>query len=114
MRKASTWMLEKGTQTPSPSPDHIPAEHSNKTLTGNSHANWYIERGHLTSPVSTTRRERAIGWKLDVTHGYGNFFVDLQRHSFCHAASSNSGAGLPFLNAWYTGFPHEQLFADKG
>src|ERR1700737_1246237 len=47
MRKASTWMLEKGTQTPSPSPDHIPAEHKNKTLTGNSHANWYIERGHL-------------------------------------------------------------------
>src|SRR6478609_1738213 len=26
MRKASTWMLEKGTQTPSPSPDHIPAQ----------------------------------------------------------------------------------------
>jgi hypothetical protein len=48
MRKASTWMLEKGTQTPSPSPDHIPAEHKNKTLTGNSHANWYIERGHLS------------------------------------------------------------------
>ena len=47
MRKASTWMLEKGTQTLSPSPDHIPAEHKNKTLTGNSHANWYIERGHL-------------------------------------------------------------------
>jgi hypothetical protein len=47
MRKASTWMLEKGTQTPSPSPDHIPAEHKNKTLTGNSHTNWYIERGHL-------------------------------------------------------------------
>ena len=48
MRKASTWMLEKGTQTPSPSPDLIPAEHNNKTLTGNSRANWYIERGHLT------------------------------------------------------------------
>jgi len=47
MRKASTWMLEKRTQTPSPSPDHIPAEDDNKTLTGNSHANWYIERGHL-------------------------------------------------------------------
>ena len=36
MRKTSTWMLEKGTQTPSPSPDHIPAEDNNKTLTGNS------------------------------------------------------------------------------
>ena len=47
MRKASTWMPEKGTQTPSPSPDLIPAEHNNKTLTGNSRANWYIERGHL-------------------------------------------------------------------
>ena len=47
MRKASTWMLEKGTQTPSPSPDQIPAEDNNKTLTGNSHTNWYIEREHL-------------------------------------------------------------------
>src|SRR6266702_8936387 len=48
MRRASTWRLEKETQTPSPSPDLIPAEHNNKTLTGNSRANWYIERGHLT------------------------------------------------------------------
>src|ERR1700736_2161598 len=56
MRKASTWMLEKGTQTPSPSPDHIPAEHKNKTLTGNSHANWYIERGHLTSTCPDVSR----------------------------------------------------------
>jgi hypothetical protein len=54
MRKASTWMLEKGTQTPSPSPDHIPAEHSNKTLTGNSHANWCIEQGHLTATSALT------------------------------------------------------------
>jgi hypothetical protein len=49
MRRASTWMLEKGTQTPSPSPDFIPAEHNNKTLTGNSRANWYIEREHLST-----------------------------------------------------------------
>src|SRR6266568_4361294 len=48
MRRASTWRLEKETQTPSPSPDLIPAEHNNKTLRGNSRANWYIERGHLT------------------------------------------------------------------
>src|SRR6266705_5449925 len=50
MRRASTWRREKETQTPSPSPDLIPAEHNNKTLTGNSRANWYIERGHLTWP----------------------------------------------------------------
>src|SRR6266702_4786773 len=48
MRRASTWRLEKETQTPSPSPDLIPGEHSNKTLRGNSRANWYIERGHLS------------------------------------------------------------------
>ena len=55
MRRASTWMLEKRTQTPSPSPDLIPAEHNNKTLTGNSRANWYIERGHLSGTVRTLR-----------------------------------------------------------
>jgi hypothetical protein len=33
MRKASTRMLEKETQTPSPSPDLIPAETKNQTRT---------------------------------------------------------------------------------
>src|SRR6266702_7319478 len=39
MRKASTWMLEKGIQTPSPSPDNIPAQ-NHKLLLGT-----YIETG---------------------------------------------------------------------
>jgi hypothetical protein len=43
MRTASTWMPEKVTQTPSPSPDLIPA----KNLTGNSHFDWYAKRGHF-------------------------------------------------------------------
>jgi hypothetical protein len=30
----------------------LPAEHNNKTLTGNSRANWYIERGHLAAFAS--------------------------------------------------------------
>ena len=47
MRKASTWMLEKGIQTPSPSPDLIPAG-NNKTLAENLHGNWNIKRGHFT------------------------------------------------------------------
>ena len=43
MRSASTWMPEKVTQTPSPSPDLIPA----KNLTRNSHFDWYGKRGHF-------------------------------------------------------------------
>src|SRR5436189_2083697 len=43
MRKTSTWLLEQGTQTPSPAPDLIPAE----TRTENSHWDWYSERGHF-------------------------------------------------------------------
>jgi len=43
MRKASTALLEPGTQTPSPAPDLIPAEN----LTRNSHSDWYNKRGHV-------------------------------------------------------------------
>src|SRR5437867_13215275 len=43
MRKTSTWLLEQGTQTPSPAPDLIPAE----TRTENSHWDWYSEPGHF-------------------------------------------------------------------
>ena len=44
MRKASTRLLEQGTQTPSPAPDLIPAE----TSTENLHWEWYIGRGHFS------------------------------------------------------------------
>ena len=45
MRKASTVLLEQGTQTPSPAPDLIPAER----LTENLHRNWYSKRGRRKS-----------------------------------------------------------------
>ena len=45
MRCASTWMPEKWTQTPSPSPDLFPAP----TLTRNSHSDWHCEWGHFNS-----------------------------------------------------------------
>src|SRR5213594_1309354 len=48
MRKTSTWLLEQGTQTPSPAPDLIPAE----TRTENSHWDWYSERGHFTEMLA--------------------------------------------------------------
>jgi hypothetical protein len=38
----------EGDSTPSPSPDLIPAG-DNKTLAENSHGNWNIERGHVTT-----------------------------------------------------------------
>src|SRR5207244_4247246 len=56
MRKTSTWLLEQGTQTPSPAPDLIPAE----TRTENSHWDWYSERGHFSQ-----RSEEAAGCVSD-------------------------------------------------
>ena len=53
MRRAYTWMPEKGTQTPSPSPDLFPAKNGDKTLTRNSHAVWYIVRGHARVTLYT-------------------------------------------------------------
>ena len=50
MRKASTVLLEQGTQAPSPAPDLIPAENEQQNLTGNSHSDWYNKRGHFKSP----------------------------------------------------------------
>jgi hypothetical protein len=47
MSKASTEMLEQGTQAPSPAPDHIPAQ----TSTENLHWDWYNKRGHFTQFV---------------------------------------------------------------
>ena len=47
MRKASTVLLEQGTQAPSPAPDLIPAANERQNLIGNSHSNWYSKRGHL-------------------------------------------------------------------
>ena len=47
MRKASTWLLEKVTQAPSPSPDLFPAE----TSTENLHWDWYNKRGHVCMTV---------------------------------------------------------------
>jgi hypothetical protein len=54
MRKASTALLEQGTQTPSPAPDLIPAESSTENL----HWDWYRKRGHLSLP---NRRLRSTG-----------------------------------------------------
>ena len=48
MRKASTWMLEKGTQTPSPSPDHIPAQNHKLLL------RTYMETGTSNGGTSVT------------------------------------------------------------
>src|SRR5438034_10232421 len=53
MRKTSTWLLEQGTQTPSPAPDLIPAE----TRTENSHWDWYSERGHFNRMLSLPRQQ---------------------------------------------------------
>ena len=46
MSKASTQLLEQGTQTPSPAPDLIPAE--TKTSTENSHWDRYSKWGHFS------------------------------------------------------------------
>jgi hypothetical protein len=51
MRKASTVLLEQGTQAPSPAPDLIPAENERRSLTGNSHSDWHSKRGHFMACV---------------------------------------------------------------
>src|SRR5207244_9462025 len=58
MRKTSTWLLEQGTQTPSPAPDLIPAE----TRTENSHWDWYSERGHFITLPLYTSVAYSLGW----------------------------------------------------
>jgi hypothetical protein len=52
MSKASTELLEQGTQTPSPAPDLIPAE--TKKSTENLHWDRYSKRGHF-STIRTNR-----------------------------------------------------------
>jgi len=52
MRCASTWMPEKWTQTPSPSPDLFPAQ----TLTRNSHSDWHCEWGHFIAIAEAKRK----------------------------------------------------------
>src|SRR6266446_6267639 len=47
MRRASTWMLEKRTQTPSSSPDLISAENERLNLIGNAHSDWHHKPGHI-------------------------------------------------------------------
>ncbi len=76
MRKASTALLEQGTQAPSPAPDLIPAANERQNLTGNSHSDWYSKRGHLSCPTlrhakDTTKRAvfhaRRIPWQATCT-----------------------------------------------
>src|SRR5947199_10571999 len=67
MRKTSTWLLEQGTQTPSPAPDLIPAE----TRTENSHWDWYSERGHFTSTNAAVSSVKDNGGPLTRNQGFG-------------------------------------------
>ena len=48
MRKASTWMLEKGTQDAVPFSRPHPRSKP-QTVAENLHGNWNIERGHVNS-----------------------------------------------------------------
>ena len=68
MRKASTALLEQGTQTPSPAPDLIPAETENQL--GNSHRDWYSKPGHFsgTNPAmwaETLWAQRIFGERME-------------------------------------------------
>ena len=56
MRKASTSLLEQGTQTPSPAPDLIPAQTKNqpRTHTGIGTANGGTSNGLSGSPLYTS------------------------------------------------------------
>ena len=56
MRKASTVLLEQGTQAPSPAPDLIPAKKEQRNLTRNSHSDWYYKRGHFSTSLDETSK----------------------------------------------------------
>jgi hypothetical protein len=60
MSKASTELLEQGTQTPSPAPDLIPAE--TKTSTENLHWDRYSKRGHFR-PISRAGFVMRLGFE---------------------------------------------------
>ena len=68
MRKASTVLLEQGTQTPSPAPDLIPAENERQSLTGNSHSDWYSERGHFTRSLMGISSSKKTGGRTTFVH----------------------------------------------
>ena len=55
MRKASTALLEQGTQTPSPAPDLIPAQ----TSTQNLHWDWYSKWGHFNTRLNVVKKVRS-------------------------------------------------------
>jgi len=72
MRKASTALLEPGTQTPSPAPDLIPAENERQNLTGNSHSHWYNKRGHVKTAIQFYKKMNATfldDWKTVCLEG---------------------------------------------
>jgi hypothetical protein len=62
MRKASTALLEQGTQAPSPAPDLIPAENERRNLTRNSYSDWYSKWGHFTA-----LRQRLWRWWMTLS-----------------------------------------------
>ena len=67
MSKASTELLEQGTQTPSPAPDLIPAKNEQRNSTGNSHSDWYNKRGHFSALCEETADTRSIVCRKSVT-----------------------------------------------
>jgi hypothetical protein len=62
-RKASTALLEPGTQTLSPAPDLIPAE----TSTENLHWDCYIKRGHFSDYSAMLNKVEGIQLGSDTT-----------------------------------------------
>ena len=57
MRKASTRLLEQGTQTPSPAPDLIPAETQNQPRT-------HIRIGTANGGTSQGQPSSRLGWAV--------------------------------------------------
>jgi len=78
MRKATTGMLEQGTQTPSPAPDLIPAE----TSTENLHWDWYTKRGHFRRLMIACGPQKVCPRWQDVGNAEFSFLWFLLTH--CH------------------------------
>jgi hypothetical protein len=81
----------------------LPAEHNNKTLTGNSRANWYIERGHLRRGIrlgtahTFRNRIRQGPWIVEA-HGAVVRWLDFVRVR-CNRKRPRCFRNVAFINA---------------
>jgi hypothetical protein len=90
MKKASTELLEQGTQTPSPAPDLIPAETKNQPRT-------HIGIGTVNGGTSAALRETVRGLDPTFDDVFRNRKADLSSVEFRRQSDEIFGALIQLL-----------------